>query len=518
MSVTIAHQVISELTRAGITQFVLCPGSRSAPFAFVLAEAEQRGEITLWVETDERVAAFRCLGLGLAGTPAVVITTSGSAVANLHPAVTEAFHGGVPMIALTADRPARLRGTGANQTTHQDGMLGPTLQAQLDTDGTDRSEIASIVAAATHGPVHINVQFDNPLYPIDEGYLQPLPRGHWTPPVRTGIPERLAPAKTIILAGASHPGDENLPMPAGVPIVAEPSSVAHHQEKIVPAPLAALAVLGHEIERVIVTGHPTLSRPLTELMTRTDIEILVLDNHPYPTNLAGHRVLDVMPEIPADEVWMDRWMQAGQAALNAGRACVSGHGDGHDLARVLEDRQEPLFIGASNIIRDFFTLTHQSGPRYANRGLAGIDGTISTAKGLATHLGGLTVVLGDLTFIHDLGGLIGTRGQDDPPLDIIVLDDSGGGIFGTLEYGKPDYSSIFNRVFRTAKDIDIATVVEGLGWEPRLVENVDDIDPRPSGRVWILQTTGDTRACRARAEELNQAMIDAASNTDLSQG
>ncbi|MEP6854370.1 MAG: thiamine pyrophosphate-binding protein, partial [Pedococcus sp.] len=180
-----ATVLVDELVRSGVRHVVLCPGSRSAPLAYAAQAAERAGRLTLHVRVDERAAGFLAVGLAkLTRVPAVVITTSGTAVANLHPAVLEAHHGVVPLIVVSADRPVELRGTGANQTTVQPGMYADAVRWSVDAAAPQRlaGEVArwralaaaavrhaiGAVDAAEPGPVHLNIQLREPLVPTDE--------------------------------------------------------------------------------------------------------------------------------------------------------------------------------------------------------------------------------------------------------------------------------------------------------------------------------------------------------------
>ena len=174
-----ARVLVDELTRCGITDFVLAPGSRSAPLALALAAAEQRGEIVLHVRLDERSAGYLALGLGkVSGVPAAVVTTSGTAAVNLHPAIVEADESNIPLIVLTADRPPALRGVGANQSIEQTQIFGSAVRLVVDLAVASesapdirywRSTVSRVVAAATDawrpGPVHVNIPFADPLVP-----------------------------------------------------------------------------------------------------------------------------------------------------------------------------------------------------------------------------------------------------------------------------------------------------------------------------------------------------------------
>ena len=265
----LARSVVGSLIRAGVTDVVLAPGSRNAPLAFAAHDAAEAGLLRLHTRIDERTAGFLALGLARTGPPAAVVCTSGTAVANLHPAVLEAAHAGVPLVAVTADRPARLRGTGANQTTDQVGVFGP-LVATHDLD----AEPAPPVLGG--GPLHLNVQLDEPLVPDDR----------WVPDVTPGEPpQELRPAvhetialgpRTVVVAGDdAGPPARILAEQAGWPLFAEPTSGSRTGDHPVRSYRLLLdGDLGRRIERVVVFGHPTLSRPVGRLLARDDVTVL----------------------------------------------------------------------------------------------------------------------------------------------------------------------------------------------------------------------------------------------------
>ena len=226
-----ARGVVQGLVDAGVEHVVLCPGSRSAPLAYALHAAEQAGLLSVHVRVDERSAAFTALGVGNGAGPAAVVTTSGTAVANLLPAVWEAHHGLVPLLLLTADRPARLRGTWANQTTPlQAGVFAEAALLHLDLDAEDDLDWAGVVVRAVartlgvagdgsrdgrRGPVHLDLGFDDPLVPEDV-WWEPEPRR--APAVLEALDDlRLDTDRPVAdLADLADPSDLTAPAEPGV--------------------------------------------------------------------------------------------------------------------------------------------------------------------------------------------------------------------------------------------------------------------------------------------------------------
>ena len=232
----LARAVVSTLGEAGVTDVVIAPGSRNAPLSFAAYDAAAAGLMRLHTRIDERSAGFLAVGLTKVGARAAVMCTSGTAVANLHPAVLEAAHAGVPLVVVTADRPARLRGTNANQTTDQVGIFGP-LVATHDLSGVDETEAAILTEGA--GPVHLNVQLDEPLVPGDRWEPAPGPAHASAARLDTAAFVSLpAGPRTVVVAEPLLPVRGMLPVgvPAVVPealhrVAADPARVAHWQAR-----------------------------------------------------------------------------------------------------------------------------------------------------------------------------------------------------------------------------------------------------------------------------------------------
>lgn len=489
-----ARELVTALVAAGVRHFVLAPGSRSAPLAYALAAAEEADWCRVHVHVDERTCGFVALGLAR-DHPAAVITTSGTAVANLHPAVLEAHHGHHPLVVITADRPHRLRGVGANQTTDQVKIFGAAVRQAWEVPaGADAATTAAAisgraVAAATGrrsrtpGPVHLNVAFDDPLTPGEA--WQPGARPEPVMAVtasRPGLPTEVSRGpNTVVVAGdgavPAGPAGEAVRAQveqSGWPVIAEPSSGLRGSSLAVPAGhvLVRCPELAPHIERVIVIGRPTLHRSITALLARTDLSILVLAGTAEWTDVAGTagRICDAITVpgalTPSEQRWQERWRQAGQAA----RTVLTGPRelDGPTVARELLSRPGTVMLGSSMAARyaDLAgPVSSELGPGaiHAGRGLAGIDGTLATATGLA--LGGRAVraLVGDLTFQHDAMSLARGRFEGEVDLQVIVLDDDGGSIFATLEHGRCDHAAVLGRYFRTPQALDVSALADAVG-------------------------------------------------------
>ncbi|MGY1635215.1 2-succinyl-5-enolpyruvyl-6-hydroxy-3-cyclohexene-1-carboxylic-acid synthase [Geodermatophilus sp. SYSU D00742] len=549
-STACARVLVDELVRGGVTDAVLAPGSRSAPLALALFDAERAGRLTLHVRIDERTAAFLALGLARAsGRPVPVLTTSGTATAHLHAAVLEADAAGIPLLALTADRPPELRDTGANQTIVQPGLYGGAVRTAVDVGVPEAGREAaqnrywrSLVAKALlvargvlsgdPGPVHLNLPFREPLLPDDPasgeltgpwaGRPDGAPWTTGTAPSPTPAGET-GPARTLVVVGDAPPAlgraAAALATAQGWPVVAEPSGGAWGASlRGGPLLLGAPGWLAaHRPERVLVVGRPTLSRPVAALLADPAVRVETVAAAPRWAD-AGRSTaaVGVLPAggAPGDGAWRRAW---GSAAAQVGTAVdrLLDAAEGLTAARLARDLVAGvpdgalLVLGSSTPVRDVDRLAV---PRagltvLANRGVAGIDGTVSTAVGAALvhqRAGGgpAVALLGDLTFLHDLQGLLGGDGEPRPDLTLVVPDNDGGGIFAQLEPGQPRYEAGYRRVFGTPHGRDLVAVAEALGWAAVRVDRPADLAAAVAAggpRVVVVRT-----AQRAEAELARQ--------------
>lgn len=502
-SVACARAVLGQLIAQGVTDLVLAPGSRSAPLALVADAAARAGRLRLHVRVDERGAGFLAVGLAKASGRCVpVVTTSGTAAGNLLPAVMEAHHSGVPVLVLSADRPAALVGTGANQTTEQLDLFRDFLRhrGRLSSGGAEAAwtaQAARAVLAAEGrlsghpGPAHLNVELGLPLVP-DEG---PVEGPVVVEQVRSGCraaPEPLAlpgTPRTVVVCGDASPAVGSaaraLAEAARLPLLAEPSSNARAGENALATGRLLLdGRLGAAVERVVVFGRPTLSRPVTALLSRPDVELVVVTGTPdyVDPGWRTHLLAAAVALEPGSQDWLAAW-RAADAERSAAllREAAPGRLGGVELARLVVGAVRPdqvLCLGNSNPIRDADLAPVRSAPGavYANRGLAGIDGTISSAAGVALATGRPTTLLcGDLTFVHDAGALAIGPGEPRPALRVVVADDHGGSIFATLEYGQRRFADSFERVFATPTGADLVAVTAGFGVPGRRLSTATEV-------------------------------------------
>ena len=498
-STRLARVVLQTLVDNGISDVVIAPGSRNAPLSLAAADAAAAGVVRLHTRIDERTAGFLALGLTKVDAPAAVICTSGTAVANLHPAVLEAAHAGLPMHVVTADRPSRLRGTGANQTTDQVGIFGPLVRT-FDVVGVD-----SLIALSS-GPVHLNVQLDDPL----------LPEDRWTPEARPQERQRKRTtddatslpvgSRTVVVAGDdAGPPARVLAEQAGWPLFAEPSSGARNGANALRCYRLLLdSELGRSIERVVVLGHPTLTRPVTRLLARDDVEVLatraagVWAERPFPTTAI------TAPTAEADDpAWLEQWLTADRDvssrldALLAAEPELTPYEVAGAVSRALP-AEGLLVVGASSPIRDLDLMArpYTVGERrkvIANRGLSGIDGTVSTAIGAALgrpRSSRAIALMGDVTFLHDSNGLILGPDQPQPDLTIVVVNDDGGSIFSMLEQGDPAYADRFEAIFGTPHGVDLASLCAATRtphWQVDTLAELEHALASPNGGVEVVE-------------------------------
>ena len=504
-STTMAVAVVTALRSGEVTDVVLAPGSRSAALAIALHEADAAGLLRLHVRVDERSAAFLALGLAKGShRPVAVVTTSGTAVAQLHPAVLEAAHAGEPVVVVSADRPAKLRGTGANQTSpYQVAVFGAAAPA-TDVAPDHPAEAAAAISRAVrrHGPSHINVQFAEPLLP------ETLPLG--LAAIETDVdldaadtdsarPEhgqslRIPPGpRTVVVAGDdAGPSARWLAEEANWPLLAEPTSGARTGTHALRTYRLLLeSGLGEQIERVVVTGHPTLSRPVTALLSRSDVEVIAVKGRSGvgtdPGRVARH--VAVMPEPGGreDETWIDAWRAADRRLSKALDAVAAEAGDALPLQVAAEVAAAVtagalLVVGSSQPVRDLDLMApvYPAGQRrlvVGNRGLAGIDGMVSTAMGaaLGRRSSRSLAYVGDVTFVHDLAGLVVGPDEPRPDLTIVVANDDGGAIFSTLEQGGTTYAGAFERVFATPHRVDLRAVCVATGTAYERADDAADL-------------------------------------------
>ena len=555
-----ATVLVDEWVRAGVTDAVACPGSRSTPLLVALAEAAEVGRLRLHMVLDERGAGFFALGLGMSsGTPAVVVTTSGTAAVELHPAVVEAHHAGVPLLAVTADRPPELHDCGAPQTVRQVGLYGPAVRwghspgvPEAAAAGTWRSLAARAVAEARGGahrpgPVHLNLAFREPLLGSPAGAFGDA-AGLGNPiadVVRTGRPDggpwhrvtaapdgraapddvvrRLAAAgeKGLIVAGRGA-GDPravwDLSEAASWPVLADPTSGCRRPGAIAAADsLLRTSPRQWQPDVVLRLGAPWASRVVGEWLgelacpqflvdprgswaapDRTPGDVVVADPAALCRQLAA--ALGA-PGAPSSSAWAETWAQA-EAAAQAAIDATLGHEAAMTepgIARTLVGSPPDgttLMVSSSMPVRD---VEWWSRPReglrvLANRGANGIDGVVSTALGVAASLATgagpgagarrAVALIGDLAFVYDAGALLWAA-ERELDLDIVVVDNDGGGIFSFLPQAGAQPPARFERLWGTPHGVDLCSLARSYGAPAESVPDLGSLAQavaRPAGR------------------------------------
>jgi len=553
-STALATVLVDELVRLGVGEAVLSPGSRSAPLALALRRADEAGLLRLHVRIDERSAGFLAIGLAKAvDAPVAVLTTSGTAAANLHPAVLEAAQAGVPLVVLTADRPPELRGVGATQTIDQLKLFGDAVRLFAEVGAPGRREgqnaywraLACRAVTASRGtldgrpgPVHLNVALREPLLPgpsssRDESWPESLEGrvdgGPWTAvddlPMPPAPPDGL-PDRTLVVVGDVHPGVAKqaalLAEARCWPVLSEPTGNARSGPGAVTTADFLLASLPPDLvpERVLVVGWPTLTRPVRALLAGGAFDVVATGSGWSDPVAAAGRVLAGVPELgrrARDRTWLESWSAAEALA----RGAVDNVLDSSPLSEQLVARDLVsavpagglLVAGSSLPVRHLFLArAREEVTVLANRGVAGIDGTVSTAIGaaLAWQAGGggpAYALLGDLTFLHDTNGLVLGPHEPRPDLTIVVLNNDGGGIFSMLEQADGDVDG-FERVFGTPLGVDLESLCAATRSSYRLIDSSVDLARAlaPAPGIRVLEVRTDRTATRDLNHRLGAAV------------
>jgi 2-succinyl-5-enolpyruvyl-6-hydroxy-3-cyclohexene-1-carboxylate synthase len=543
-SYELAKSVVDELAQGGVTEACIAPGSRSAPLAMALHDDDR---IRLHVRIDERSASFLALGIGKAsGNPALVVSTSGTAAANFHPAVLEAHHGRVPLIVLTADRPPELRGTGANQTIDQTKLFGDAVRfwsevgPETDIKGVRfarfiAAQACEIVRVAPRGPAHLNVAFREPLVPDesirsdgDGGRLETRPThrtighsNHLSDPAMEGIAGQInSTTRGLIVAGDA---DFDLaPVLAlaqvtGWPVLAEPQSGLRSSPSAISTYDALLRcpvwAAGHRPDFVLRVGKMGLSKNLLAWLD-SDIEQMLIDEHPEeldPTR-SIRTFVRANPGALAEQLsksvaergsttWTDEWITAEKQARSVIDELLDSHEEPTEprIARDLSDllpAGSTLVAASSMPVRDVDSFMRAGKPIrvLANRGVSGIDGFVSTSIGIA--LAGhrrVAALAGDLSMIHDAGGLATLEGPT-PDLVFVVVNNDGGGIFSFLPQAK--WTESFDRLFGTPHGLDFGRLAELYGCGYARLESATQLKPaladaRSYGGIFLIEARTD---------------------------
>ncbi len=513
-----ATAMVEELARAGVRHVCIAPGARSGPLTLATA---LHPTLRDWMVVDERSAGFFALGMARQlGAPVAVLCTSGTAAANLLPAVVEASLSEVPLIVLTADRPPELRDCAAPQTIDQVRIYGshvrwatdlPAPSADVDLDAYYRRIVCRAVATAMEsrrGPVHVNVPFREPLLPeggmpVRASEVSEVPPAMVVPSAVPQLDERTAHALAAALgreerglvlcgprAGLEGQGAlvRDLAARLGWPILADPLSGVRFGGCDAVPQIDTYDVLlrdrrfcdEHVPRAVLQLGAPPVSKALGQYLAAHSLSAHVVvaspGTWPDPTHAAttlvhAEGVATVralcagLPPSVMETEWAHAWQNAGHHArtvLDERLAAESTLFEGKIAAEVVArlPADAVLHVGNSMPVRDLdmFGRARPAELRVdGNRGANGIDGVLSSALGAAAVSGRPTLlVVGDLSFLHDLGGLqIAARHALNAV--VIVVNNDGGGVFSFLPFA--DDSDVFERCFATPHGLDLASAV-----------------------------------------------------------
>lgn len=540
-STALARVVVDELAAGGVRHLVISPGSRSAALAIASVEHDT---IEARVVVDERSAAFHALGVALASQrPVAVLATSGTAPTNFYPAVVEADMSCVPLLAISADRPAELQGVGANQTIDQVALFGSKVRAYAGIDAPEpgidanrdwRTTVGGLIAAAAGpkpGPVHLNVAFREPTVPVsDDGRTRSPPYPFETPrlaraPVTDDGPRHsfdippISPDRGVVIAGEG-PYDRNAVQREtarlGWPLLATAQSHLRGEEVVtgyhymlaegvsddfVPETVVAIGAIGPD---------PVLEELFSSARTRVRVDSWgrTIDPGRNATVSLAADPAEVLrrTEGTAQPGWLRSWLDEDErirtrlAAALGERGQMSG---GAVAAALNEVEWEALVVASSLPIREVDAHLRRAGRVYANRGASGIDGFVSTALGVASVVPRTLALSGDLSLLHDANGFLHDATID---ITIVVVDNGGGGLFDSLPAAK--HAPHYERLFVADPARDLAALARFHGAR---VETADDVGGlvaacnralnRP-GLDWILVPVDRVFDLKARTQPL----------------
>jgi len=547
-SVQTAELVVQQLVNTGVEFVALAPGSRNGPISLALVAAEKQGLLSVHVRIDERSAAFLALGAAIrTGKPTAVLTTSGTAVANVFPAIVEAKYAGIPFIVLTADRPASVQGTGANQVIVQREIFGNYVSRSIEIASDSltiettsareaiRDRINSVLSAATRNrsPVHLNIGLAEPLVPVSD-FVFEHKKNLQSETVITpeNISTEFLTRKGLIVAGGTNIEYLNYAQQLGEaldwPVIVEPPHIGVGAGMVShPSTLLSLNSTNLKPEVVLTVGRVGLSRQVNELVKKGSVIIScavpsIVTNSPAKQRISG---LFRIPAKQNNKAWKQVWDAAGKAAhqivqkvLNENKEISALHVI-DSLMKNLPSNSH-LHLASSLTARDFellnspelnspFSLGQVSVSM--NRGVNGIDGVAATAMGTALSAKTPTyAVLGDIAALHDLSSFAIPSLEAKPDITFVITDNNGGAIFSLLEQSEV---KDFERVFGTPTDINLLEVFKSLGAEVKLVSKISELEQNlglPKGiKVIVVKINSRSNEAMLRKqifEEVNRVV------------
>ena len=523
---TFCATLVDEWLLCGVEHAVICPGSRSTPLAIALAD---RGDLKLHVFHDERSAAFAALGIAKASKkPAILLCTSGTAAVEFHAAVVEADHAQVPILVCTADRPPELQNVGAPQTINQRNLYGGSVRSFINAPVAENREKNQWRALArdawqsalglnlikSPGPVHLNLQFREPLIGESDNLPKQLKliaservfakkNSRFYFVKRKKFLQLVRKQRVLVIAGADVSDGSALLQLAnkmGWPVLADPRSGARveNNEVVISAMDSMLRddqfAKTHKPEVILRFGAPLVSKVVNSWLAASKASQIVVTATPVLIDPEQMTKLHIVSDVNVisnwtskinkveERAWLTSWSGAeakAQVAINSALSneiSLSEPAVARAVYRSIPDRSN-LFVSSSMPIRDveWFAAPRDGLQVYANRGVNGIDGVVSTAIGVALCTNRTTFLLiGDLAFLHDSNALVNvvTRNID---LRIILVDNCGGGIFSFLPQATSMDSSKFEKVFGTPHDTDLLLLAKAHGLKTTLITTLEQL-------------------------------------------
>lgn len=546
-----AEALLSALMGLGLRRLVLCPGSRCGTLALAASRFESHG-LQLICGIDERSAGFLALGMSRAdGQPTAVVTTSGTAVANLLPAAVEADHSALPLLLISADRPERLKACGANQTVNQEAFLQPSCRALLQgpLDGLHRADAARLHrladAAWRHclgipaGPVHLNLAFEEPLHASAELPLPSQPPSRQLELPAFGDPiDDLAPLDLdrpgLIVVGPWRRGRgtgfvaalRRLVERSGWPVLADAASGLRG----LPLPVISAYDLLLEDpgrvpqpQQVLRLGSMPSSRRLQDwLQLHRGPELVITEGDPRrqdplgsgaPQHWQGLKACTASlaggSPSPESLKLQQEWLQAEQLTQSRLDQVLSRSGTCTEpsLARALQQLLPldwPVMLASSSPVRDWESFAAPpAGHRtvVSFRGASGIDGTLSLAAGLANQWQRLLLVTGDLALLHDSNGWLWGQ-QLNAELRVVLIDNGGGGIFEQLPI--PRQGLDFSRLFVMPQAVDPLALAAAHGVPQRACRSMHEL---AADLDWLLDSGEPMRLLRCSTDPVADAQL-----------
>ncbi len=542
---TFCATLVDQWVRDGVTHAMVSPGSRSSPMALAIAAC---ADLRIEVFHDERSAAFAALGAGLAsGRPALLLCTSGTAATHFHGAVVEAHLSQVPMLVLTADRPPELRDVGAPQTIDQTKLYGDAVRwfhdpgvPTVDTAGTWRAVArhALVRTLGSHaGPVHLNLPFREPLVgeagELPDAYLGRLLVD--APTVRLGtLAMQLDRERGVIVAGRGVDDPAAvaaLSAATGWPVLADPRSGCRGIAGAVSSFDSLLRhddfAASHLPEVVVHLGEPPASKVLSTWLTASgavQVRVTTTDTWIDPAHTVAHRVVAPIGEFCrrlAGELrgaggsdWVQRWAHVTAIADRELGAALDGAAELTEplVARVVSRLDGHVVVASSMPVRDleWFGAPDQRATVWSNRGANGIDGTVATAIGIAAVTGRpVTVLLGDVSLLHDASSLTALARRD-VQVRIVAVDNDGGGIFSFLPQASVLAADRFEQLFGTPHGADLVGLAAAHGLRASSVCDRDELDARLAEPGSQLIRVPSERAANVREHARLHALVTSA--------